>query len=71
MGEMGERMVGGEEVMGKRRRMGKTSNSIKIAAVLLFSVATVAGKPILMMVTLCDTDHYDWIFGWLDKIFHF
>ena len=78
IGEM-EKMVGGEEEVvmgGKRGRrgvMGNTSRSIKLAALLLFSVATVAGKPILMMVilTFYDADDDDWIFGWHDKMSYF
>ena len=59
--------MGGGEVMGEKRRMGKTPNSIKVAAAfLLFSVATVAGKPILMM-TLYVTDDYDWIFAMAEQ----
>ena len=64
IGEM-EKMVGGEEevVMGGKRgrrvMMRNTSRSIKLAALLLFSVATVAGKPILMMVILTFYDADD------------
>ena len=77
MGEV-EKIVGEEEeevvVRGKkeRRAMGKTSRSIKIAAVLLFSVASVAGELILVLImTLYDKDDYEWIFAWQDKMSYF
>ena len=41
------------------RRMGKASSSIKVAALILFSLAAVAGKTIFMMITLHNTDDDD------------
>ena len=57
-GEKGEM----EEVDNKgRARMGKRSNSFKLTTLLLLvSVASVAGKPILIFY---DTGDDDWIFA--------
>ena len=43
------------------RKMGKASSSIKVAALILFSLAAVTGEPILMVMTTHDMDDDDWI----------